>query len=134
MCHNEIRDKIFYLSQRAFNSLSVRAEPLIHQGRTRSEIEIRQGGEKHNYTRGYVMIQGLWDHQVDTIIDVNIGDSDADMYKHESMISLLERWENIKNDKHVNHCHIQRKDFSAFVLSVDGILDREALVVLSQFS
>ena len=79
--HNEIRDKIRHLSRRAFTSASVRAEPLIHQGRTRSELEIRQGTDKHKDTRGEMMIQGLWDFQVDAIIDVKLGVSDADTYK-----------------------------------------------------
>ena len=48
MCHNKIHDKILYLSQRAFTSESVRAEPLIHQGRIRSEQEIHQGSDKEN--------------------------------------------------------------------------------------
>ena len=46
------------------------------------------------------MIQGLWDRQVDAIIDVKLGDADADMYKYEPMTSLLSRWEKIKKDKH----------------------------------
>ena len=29
------------------------------------------------------MIQGLWDIQVEAIIDVKIGDADADSYKYE---------------------------------------------------
>ena len=59
--HNKIRDELLYLSRRAFTSASVGSEPLIHQGRTRSEREIRQGSDKHQDTRGDVMIQGLWD-------------------------------------------------------------------------
>ena len=78
------------------------------------------------------MIWGLWDRQVEAIIDVKLGDSDADSYKYEPMAALLARWETIKNDKHCKHCHNQRKHFSPFVLSVGGILGREALVVLSQ--
>ena len=39
------------------------------------------------------MIQGLWDFQVDSIIDVKLGDADADTYKYEPMTSLLARWE-----------------------------------------
>ena len=35
------------------------------------------------------MIRGFWDRQVDAIIDVNFGDTDADMYKYEPMTSLL---------------------------------------------
>ena len=74
---NKICDKIFYLSRRAFTSEYVRAEPLIHQVRTRSELEIRQGSDKHNDTRGRLMIQGLWDRQVDTIIVIKLGEADA---------------------------------------------------------
>ena len=80
------------------------------------------------------MIRGLWDCQVGAIIYVNLGDIDVDTYKYEPMTSLLSRWEKIKKDKHNKHCHTQRKHFSTFVFSVDGILGREALVVLSQLS
>ena len=80
------------------------------------------------------MVGGLWDRQFDSIIDVKIGDSGADSYKYEPMTALLSRWENIKKDKHSKHCHNQRKHFLPFILSVDIILRREALVVLSQLS
>ena len=93
-----------------------------------------QGSDKDNETRGDVMIQVLWDHQVEAIIDVNLGDADADTYKYDSMTLLLARWGNIKKDKQGNHCHNQRKHLSPFVLSVDRILGREGLVVLSQLS
>ena len=56
----------------------MRAEPLRHQGRTRFELEIRQGSDNHKDTRGDVMIRGLWYRQVDAIIDVKLGDADAD--------------------------------------------------------
>ena len=48
------------------------------------------------------------------------------------MTAPLARWEKIKKDKHSKHYHDQRKHFSPFVLSVDGMLGREALVVHSQ--
>ena len=80
------------------------------------------------------MVQGLWDPQVDAIIDVKIGDADADTYKYEPMTALLARCEKIKKDKHGEHCHNQWKHFSPFVLSVDGMLGRESLVFISQLS
>ena len=80
------------------------------------------------------MIRGLWDRQVNAIIDVRLGDADADTYKYYPMASLMTRWEKIKKDKHSKHCHDQRKHFSSLVLSVDGMLGREYLVVLSQLS
>ena len=76
--HNKICDKFLYLYQRAFTSAYVRTEPLIHQGRTRFELDIFQVSYKHKDTQGGVMIQFLWDFQVDTIIDVNIGYYEAD--------------------------------------------------------
>ena len=114
--HNEIRDKILYLSRRAFTLASVCVKPLIHQGRTRSEQEIHQGSDKHKDTRGEMMIRGLWDLQVYAIIKVKIGDTDADKYKYEPMKSLLTRWERIKKDKHGKNWNDQRKHFLHFIL------------------
>ena len=80
------------------------------------------------------MIRGLWDRQAEAIIDVKLGDADADSYKYEPTAALLAWWETIKKDKHGKHCHDQRKHFSPFVLSVDGMLGREALVVLANLN
>ena len=122
--HKKIRDKLLYLSQRAFTSAYVRAEPITHQGRTRSELEISQGSDKHKGTRGGVMIQVLWDYKVNAIIDVKLGDADTDKYKYKPTTSLLKRWEKIKEYKHSKHCHNQRNCFLPFVLSVDEMIGR----------
>ena len=37
------------------------------------------------------MVQVLWYHQFDTIIDIKFGDSDADTYKYGPMAELLAR-------------------------------------------
>ena len=50
------------------------------------------------------------------------------------MVTLLNQWEKIKDDKHVKQCHKKQKHVSPFVISVDGILGAEALVVLSHLS
>ena len=57
------------------------------------------------------MVQGLWGRQIYTIIDVKLGDADADSYKYEPMVALLERWETIKKYKHNKHCHDQQNCF-----------------------
>ena len=80
------------------------------------------------------MIRGLWDRQVDANIEVKLGDADTDTYKYEPMTSLLARWEKIKKYKHSKHCNDQRKHFLLFLLSVDVMLGRESLVMLSQLS
>ena len=77
------------------------------------------------------MVRGLWDFQVDAIIDIKIGDNDADSYTYEPMVALLARWETIKNDKRGKQYHNKQKHFSPFVLPVNGILGREDVLVLS---
>ena len=57
---------------------------------------------------------GLWDRQVDAIINIKISDSDVDTHKYDPMTSLLARQEKIKKDKHGKHCHNQQKHFSLF--------------------
>ena len=76
------------------------------------------------------MIWSLWYRQVEAIIDVKLDNADADLYEYEPMAVLLARWETTKKYKHGKHCHDQRKKNSLFVLSVDRMLGREALVVL----
>ena len=46
------------------------------------------------------MIKSLWDNQVEVIIDVKLGDAEADTYRYDPMTSLLDRWEKIKKNKH----------------------------------
>ena len=58
------------------------------------------------------MIRGLWGWQVYAIIDVKSGDYDADSYKYDPMVELLDRWENINKDKHGKHCHNRQKNIS----------------------
>ena len=62
-------------------------------------------------TRGNVIIQGLWDRKTDTIIYVKLGDADADTYRFEPMLTLLDWWEKMKTDNHGNHYHKQQKHF-----------------------
>ena len=130
----KIRDKLPYLSWRALTSASVRADLLIHQACTRYKEEILQGSNKDNETRGDVVVQGLWDLQIDAIIVAKFWNADADTYKYGPMTALLARWEMINKDKHGNYCHCQRKHLSKFVISVEGMLGRESIVVLLQLS
>ena len=76
-------------------------------------------------TWGGMSIRDLWEIQMEVIIDIRFGYSDTDTYKNETMPSLL-------TDKLGNHYHDQRKHFSPFFLSVDGMIGRYSLVMLSQ--
>ena len=80
------------------------------------------------------MIQGLWDQHTSIIIDVKLGDADADTYIFYPMETLLDQWEKIKKGKHRNHFHYQRKHCPTVVLSVNDMLERESLIVLTNFN
>ena len=43
-------------------------------------------------TRSDELILGLWDRQNDSIIDIKLGNADADTYSFEPMVTLLDRW------------------------------------------
>ena len=55
------------------------------------------------------MIRGLWDPQVDEIVDVKLGDADAYTYRYKPMTLLLVRWEKINKYKQGKHWHDQQK-------------------------
>ena len=57
---NEVCGEILYISRQAFPSNCVRGNPLIHQGLSRSEEEVRQGVHILE-TRGDILIQVLWE-------------------------------------------------------------------------
>ena len=132
-CHNKVCDKLLYLARWAFASAAVCHKLLIRQVCNISESKIRQGSDKLETWCG-VIIWGLWDQQANSIIGVKLGNPDADSYRFGPMKALLARRENIKNYKHSKHWHDQQKRFSPFVIYVDGILDRKALVVLANLS
>ena len=82
-------------------------------------------------TMGGVLIRGLWDRHIDAIIDVKLGNADTDTYRFALMVTLMDIWDKMKKYKHERHCHKQHKPFSMFLLSVDGILDRRAQIILA---
>ena len=53
--------------------------------------------------RGDVLTWRLWDRQTNTIIDVKLGNTDADTYRFEPMVTIVAWWEKIKKDKDGNN-------------------------------
>ena len=51
-----------------------------------------------------------------------------------AMAALLDRWDEINNNDHGKHCHNQRKHLYLFIIYVDSMLGREALVILANLS
>ena len=111
----------------------VRNKPLIHQCRRISEGEVRHGRGVLE-TIGDVLIPVLWEIKSDVIIAIIFGESHTDTYKKDPMKPLLDWWGKENKDKHGKNFQNQQKLFSWFVLSVGGMLAKEALVVLTSFS
>ena len=122
--------ELLYIAPKSFPSGDVRAKPLIRQGRIISEGGIRKESDKLEAWRD-VMIWGLWYRHTDVIVNVKLGYDDADNYRLEPMEDLLDRRDKKNNYKHGKHLHNQQRHFSLFVISIDGILGRETLVLLT---
>ena len=71
----------------------------------------------------------LWGRQADAIIDIKLSDSDAYYYIFEAMTALLAWWEKINKYKNSKNYHEQPKHFSLFVISLNLMLGRKALVL-----
>ena len=49
------------------------------------------------------MILGLWDRQVEAVIDVKLSEAEIDSYIFDPMAALLAWWKKTKKDKHGKH-------------------------------
>ena len=84
-------------------------------------------------TSGEILIQGLWKIYTDAIISVRFGDLDTDTYRKEPMeISWIDGRRKIRKKTVIPAT--SKIKFSPFLLSVDGIFGREAIVVLKNLS
>ena len=103
-----MRDKLIRLAKCTFQQNCIRGKPLIHQVCSIYNEEVRhRRGEK--YTRGNVLIMGLWERHNGAIIDIIFGDPDYDSYKKEPMVSLIAWWVKGENYRHGKHFHKQWK-------------------------
>ena len=84
--------ELLYLAKLPFLSASVHNKTLIHQFRSISDGGILQGSDKLD-TRGEVIIWGLYGRHTDDIINIKLGNDDADTYRFEPMLMLLDLWE-----------------------------------------
>ena len=71
-------------------------------------------------------IQGVWQPQVEALFDISVIDTDASSYRRRSPVSVLDS--DVVEKKRVYRSAVQdrRGNFTPFVLSVDGLLQREA--------
>jgi hypothetical protein len=139
--HNEIRVELVDLASRAFTPSAVRDEPKIYPCRPAVELRttdqqpvIRNLRKHQGEERGDVLIRGLWQKGTDAIIDVRITDLDAKTNISRSPMKVLAQHEREKKRKYLEACLDQRRHFSPFVVSTDGLIGKEAQTMLKKLS
>ena len=77
-------------------------------------------------TGGDLLLRGFWTTSSDCIIDVRVTDLDGKSNLTKDPIKVLARQVREKKRKYLTACLEQRRTFTPFVVSVDGLLGREA--------
>jgi len=85
-----------------------------------------------NTDRGDLLIRGFWEGSTDTIIDVRATNLDSKSYKNLPPKKALERQEKEKKKKFCKPCENQRRHFTPFVVSKDGMFGFEARAFLKR--
>ena len=132
--HDEIRDELADIASRAFKPSLVRDEPLIHPCRPSEQKAKDEVSKLNSQDRGDLLIRNLWARGTDCIIDVRVTDLDAESNIRGEPQKVLKRHEKEKKKKYLEACLQQRRHFSPFVVSTDGLLGREAQTLLKKLS
>ena len=138
--HNELRDELVDLGARALSQCNVHDEPLIFPQSVLNNNDIAQpDGEVINISgdnaeRGDVLFRGFWARATDCILDVRITDTDSKSQQARDPKKVLASHEQQKKKKYLTACLDQRRHFSPFVVSVDGLFGKEAEKVLQRLA
>jgi hypothetical protein len=125
--------------RKALCSSAVRDEPLINPCRPASEQEtpaqtgVRTAAPDKDL-RGDLLLRNFWDRNKDAIIDIVVVDTDAKSHITRDPLKVLEGYEKRKKAKYLAACFDQRRDFTPFVVSVDGLISKEAQKLLQRLS
>jgi hypothetical protein len=81
-----------------------------------------------------LLIRGFWGRGTDCIIDVRVTDTDAKSNLNKDPAKILEAHEKEKKRKYLKSCLEQRRHFTPFVVSTDGLIGKEAKTLLKKLS
>jgi hypothetical protein len=142
--HNEIPEELSDLASKAFFPSAVCDEPRIHTSRA-AELKSSPKNQEspavkrlfqNNCTKdgSNISVPGLWACGTNCIIDVRITDVDAKYQRFKDPHKVLEGHEREKKRKYLKACLEQRRHFSPFVASMDGLLGKESRSLLKKLS
>ena len=142
--HDEVVQQLGQLCVQALKKSAVHAEPLIsHWQPTRKSTKTQKPNsttpsKKDDNTpteeRGDLLVRGLWRPSSDCIIDVRLTDTDQKTYLPDTPYIVLEKQEQEKKKKYSKDCQKQRKSFTPFVVSIDGMFGKEAQALLKNLA
>ena len=137
------------LCAQVFPKSAVHAEPIIQPGhytkdstKTQPQTTTQSTSTTPSTTtdnlpsdeRGDLLIRGFWSSSTDCIVDVRLTDTDQPTYLPKSPFEVLELHEEEKKRKYAKKCCEQRRNFTPFVISVDGMIGKEAKSFLKQLA
>ena len=138
--HDEGRDALGCLACAGFQPTNVRDEPIINPCRDLNGLNPNQkltepstGLEAElNTNRGDLLMRGFWERGTDCIIDVRTCDVNQTSYLDREPASVIKSAEKEKKKKYLNDCLNQRRHFTPFVVSCEGMLGKEASTFLNR--
>ena len=119
--HNEIRDILGDIC--SLVTKNVVKEPIV-----------RDASDTESGLIADLGIRGLWEPQVDALVDITVVDTDARSYSNKSVQAVLSSAEQEKKAKYCNAAEFRRASFSPFVISVDGAPGHEADRLMKRLS
>ena len=128
MQHNEVKEELAQLYARAFTPSAVRDEPKINPSNqpTDNEGETSTAAEE----RGDLLVRGLWERGKHCVIDVRITDINQPYQQHKPPDKILREHEKNKKKKYLEACKKNRRNFTPFIISTDGLLGKETDLLL----
>jgi hypothetical protein len=130
--HNEIRDELTHLLGKALTPSAIRDEPLIQTCRNANgangtpDKSDSENTVRKDQDRGDIFARGIWKNGYGCIIDVRATDTDQPTHCKRDPDSVILSQEKEKKKKYLEPCLEQRRHFTPFVVSTDGLLGREA--------
>jgi hypothetical protein len=95
----------------------------------------RNWHKKQGELRGDLLIRGLWARGTDCIIDVRVTDTDAKSNLSKDPAKVLESQEKEKKKrKSLASCVAQRRHFTPYLVSTNGLLGKKAKCLLKKLS
>ncbi len=131
MRQNEIKDELCNLLTKALVPSAVCDEPRIHPccpavPAPTKEEPVKRINLLIDDDRGNILVRGMWARGTDCIIDVQVTNTDAKLQCHKDPKKILAQHKREKKRKYLEPCLKQRRHFTPFVVSTDGLLGREA--------